>query len=63
MVNLKPEVSKDLLNQALEFENNKKLYSKSERAQIRRALLKQINDSLNKLNGKFIESIDDLNSI
>ncbi len=53
----------DLLDQVLDFEQNKDSFSLEVRVKIRKQLLKEVNKKLKKIGTAFISSIEDINSL
>ncbi|WP_175288753.1 hypothetical protein [Flagellimonas eckloniae] len=56
-------MKKSLLEQALDLEENKNLYSATERAAIRNRLRQNLKQNLNKLNEALYGALDDLTKI
>lgn len=62
MVNPNLRMSKNLLQQALDFEENKGTYNNSDREVLKKSLIRSMNRKLSKLGNVFIDSIEDINN-
>lgn len=55
-------MSKNLLQQALDYEENKTSYNAKDREKLKKSLIKSMNQTLSKLGNVFIDSIDEINN-
>jgi len=62
MVNPNLIMSKNLLQQALDYEENKATYNNTDREVIKKSLINSMNNILNKLGNVIIDSIDEVNN-
>ncbi|WP_394749519.1 hypothetical protein [Spongiimicrobium salis] len=56
-------MKKNLLEQVLDFENNKEFYNSDESKSIRQSLKRKLKSKLFKLDKKLTKTIDDFNSL